>query len=71
MCYVELLRHPDNDGDLLSPDGVTAAEEFGRTSLHPPYAFFASTGAARAVQKGEGVLVTETDGVVEVAPLTR
>ena len=53
MRYVELLRHPDNDGDRLSPDGVAAAEEIGRNSLHPPYAFFASTGAARAVQTAE------------------
>ena len=53
MRYVELLRHPDNDGDSLSLDGVAAAEEIGRTSLHPPYAFFASTGAARAVQTAE------------------
>jgi phosphohistidine phosphatase SixA len=53
MRYVELLRHPDNDGDRLSADGVAAAEEIGRTSLHPPYDFFASTGAARAVQTAE------------------
>jgi phosphohistidine phosphatase SixA len=53
MRYVELLRHPDNDGDILSPDGVAAAEEIGRARLHPPYAFFASTGAARAVQTAE------------------
>jgi phosphohistidine phosphatase SixA len=53
MRYVELLRHPDNDGDSLSADGVAAAEEIGRTRLHPPYAFFASTGAARAVQTAE------------------
>jgi len=53
MRYVELLRHPDNDGDSLSLDGVAAAEEIGRTSLHPPYAFIASTGAARAVQTAE------------------
>jgi len=53
MRVVELLRHPDNDGDRLSPDGVAAAEEIGRTGLHPPYAFFASTGAARAVQTAE------------------
>ena len=33
MRYLELLRHPDNDGDNLSPEGVAAAEEIGRTSL--------------------------------------
>ena len=33
--------------------GWPAAEEIGRTSLHPPYAFFATTGAVRAVQTAE------------------
>lgn len=50
MRYVELRRHTDNDGDALSPDGIAAAEEIGRTGLHPPYAAFVSTGAARTRQ---------------------
>ena len=48
MRYVELRRHTDNDGDALTPDGVAAAEAIGRERLHPPYAAFVSTGAARA-----------------------
>ncbi len=48
MRYVELRRHTDNDGDALTPDGIAAAEAIGRDRLHPPYAAFASTGAARA-----------------------
>ena len=48
MRYVELRRHTDNDGDALTADGVAAAEAIGRDRLHPPYAAFVSTGAARA-----------------------
>ncbi len=50
MRYVELRRHTDNDGDCLTPAGVTDAEMIGRDRLHPPYAAFVSTGAARATQ---------------------
>ena len=50
MRYVELRRHSDNDGDRLTPQGVTDAEMIGRDRLHPPYAAFVSTGAARATQ---------------------
>jgi len=50
MRYVELRRHTDNDGDALTPAGVAAAEAIGRDRLHPPYAAFVSTGAARATQ---------------------
>ena len=39
MRYVELLRHTDNDGDRLTPQGVRDAEEIGRR-LHPPYAAY-------------------------------
>jgi hypothetical protein len=46
--YIELRRHTDSDGDALTPDGVAAAEAIGRDRLHPPYAAFVSTGAARA-----------------------
>ncbi|HEX7189849.1 MAG TPA: hypothetical protein VF423_16695 [Actinomycetes bacterium] len=53
MRYVEIRRHTDNDGDQLSSDGIAAAEEIGRTALHPPYALFVSTGAARANQMVE------------------
>jgi broad specificity phosphatase PhoE len=47
---VELRRHTDNDGDALSEQGVRDAESIGRQGLHPPYAAFVSTGAARATQ---------------------
>jgi phosphohistidine phosphatase SixA len=50
MRYVELRRHTDNDGDRLTPQGVADAEVIGRDGLHPPYAAFVSTGAARATQ---------------------
>jgi hypothetical protein len=50
MRYVELRRHTDNEGDRLTPRGVTDAEMIGREELHPPYAAFVFTGAARATQ---------------------
>jgi phosphohistidine phosphatase SixA len=50
MRYVELRRHTDNDGDRLTPRGVADAEAAGRHGMHPPYAAFVSTGAARATQ---------------------
>jgi phosphohistidine phosphatase SixA len=50
MRYVELRRHTDNDGDRLTAQGVADAEAIGQEGLHPPYAAFISTGAARATQ---------------------
>ncbi|HEX9541159.1 MAG TPA: hypothetical protein VGA04_23585 [Streptosporangiaceae bacterium] len=50
MRYVELRRHTDSEGDRLTPRGVAEAEMIGRDLLHPPYAAFVSTGAARATQ---------------------
>jgi phosphohistidine phosphatase SixA len=50
MRYVELYRHTDNDDDRLSDDGVATAMQIGGSKLHPPYAAFVSTGAARATQ---------------------
>jgi len=50
MRHVELRRHTDNEGDRLTPLGVADAEMIGRDRLHPPYAAFVSTGAARATQ---------------------
>jgi len=50
MRYVELRRHTDNEGDHLTPRGVADAEMIGRDGVHPPYAAFVSTGAARATQ---------------------
>ena len=50
MRYLELRRHTDNDGDRLSESGVADAEAIGRAALHPPYAAFVSSGAARATE---------------------
>jgi phosphohistidine phosphatase SixA len=47
---VELRRHTDSEGDRLTPQGVADAGMIGRDRLHPPYAAFVSTGAARATQ---------------------
>ena len=47
---MELRRHTDNDGDDLTAQGVADAEAIGREGLHPPYAAFISSGAARATQ---------------------
>src|SRR5262249_60901385 len=51
MRYVELRRHTDNEGDRLTPQGAADAEVIGRGRLHPPYAAFVSTGAARATPR--------------------
>jgi hypothetical protein len=50
MRYVELRRHTGNEGDRLTPQGAADAGVIGRDRLHPPYAAFVSTGAARATQ---------------------
>ena len=50
MRYMELRRHTDSEGDRLTPQGAADAEMIGRDRLHPPYAAFVSTGAARATQ---------------------
>jgi phosphohistidine phosphatase SixA len=47
--YVELRRHTDNDGDVLTPDGVQAAIEIG-SGLTGGYDLLVSTGAQRATQ---------------------
>jgi broad specificity phosphatase PhoE len=46
---VELRRHTDNDGDVLSADGVRSALEIG-TRLAGGYDLVVSTGAQRATQ---------------------
>jgi hypothetical protein len=47
--YVELRRHTDSDGDMLTEEGVHAALEIGR-GLTGPYALLVSSGAQRATQ---------------------
>ena len=47
--FVELRRHTDNDGDVLTPDGVAAALRVG-SGLAGGYRVAVSTGAQRATQ---------------------
>jgi broad specificity phosphatase PhoE len=47
--YVELRRHTDADGDVLTPEGVQAAIEIG-SRLTGGYDLLVSTGAQRATQ---------------------
>jgi broad specificity phosphatase PhoE len=47
--YVELRRHTDADGDVLTPEGVKAALEIG-ARLAGGYDLCVSTGAQRATQ---------------------
>src|SRR4029453_14679132 len=46
---VELRRHTDADGDILTAEGVAAALEIGER-LRGPYHLAVSTGAQRATQ---------------------
>jgi hypothetical protein len=72
MRYVEMWRHTDNDGDALTPDGISAAEAIGRDRLSPPYAAFVSTGAGRATQMLEilrGAAGQEDQPITEDAAL--
>jgi broad specificity phosphatase PhoE len=46
---IELRRHTDADGDVLTPEGVRAALEIG-ARLQGPYDLGVSTGAQRATQ---------------------
>jgi broad specificity phosphatase PhoE len=47
--FVELRRHTDNHGDVLTPDGVAAALRLG-DALAGGYRVAVSTGAQRATQ---------------------
>src|SRR5215218_3248362 len=47
--YVELRRHTDADGDVLTPEGVSAAIEIG-SHLRGGYEVLVSSGAQRALQ---------------------
>lgn len=46
---IELRRHTDNEGDVLTPEGKRAALEIGRGLTHD-YALMVSSGAQRATQ---------------------
>lgn len=64
---IELRRHTDNDGDVLTSDGVAHAVEIG-TGLRGGYRLAAASPAARAVQTVAcflaGLGETVPDGVV-------
>ena len=47
--YLELRRHTDSDGDVLSEEGIRGALEIGRR-LSGPYSLLVSSGAQRATQ---------------------
>ena len=70
MRYVELRRHTDNEGDRLTPRGVADAEVIGRDGLHPPYAAFVSTGAARATQMLEILRHAAGQDATPITPVT-
>jgi phosphohistidine phosphatase SixA len=70
MRYVELRRHTDNEGDRLTPQGVADAEVIGRDGLHPPYAAFVSTGAARATQMLEILRHAAGQDATPITPVT-
>jgi hypothetical protein len=70
MRYVELRRHTDNDGDRLTPQGAADAEMIGRGRLHPPYAAFVSTGAARVTQMLEILRRAAGQDDVPITPAT-
>jgi phosphohistidine phosphatase SixA len=46
---VELRRHTDNEGDVLSDEGIASAIEIGAT-LHGDYELAVTSGAQRATQ---------------------
>ena len=70
MRYVELRRHTDNEGDRLTPQGAADAEMIGRGRLHPPYAAFVSTGAARVTQMLEILRRAAGQDDVPITPAT-
>ena len=63
---IELRRHTDNDGDVLTTEGVAKAVEIG-TGLRGGYRLAVASPAARAVQTAACLLAglgeTVTDGV--------
>lgn len=55
MKHLELRRHTDNDGDMLSRDGIAAAVAIGKR-LSKDYAAVWSSGAQRATQTAACIL---------------
>lgn len=69
---IVLVRHTDNDGDVLTPQGVADAVAIGR-SLDGPFTVGASSGAQRATQTVGcllgGLGQTVPEGVVVIEAL--
>lgn len=65
---IELRRHTDNDGDRLSPEGITAALALGRHLATTTFHVVVSSGAQRATQTAANILAggghAVTGGVV-------
>lgn len=67
---VELRRHTDNDGDVLSEKGIAAAVKIGQV-LTSSYRLIVSSGAQRATQAAACLLAgmgRRVDGGVRVDP---
>lgn len=62
MKEIELWRHTDNDGDVLSAEGLEHALEIGR-GLRGGYEVVVSTGAQRATQTAACFLAAGCAGV--------
>ena len=57
---LEIRRHTDNDGDVLTPDGISNAVKLGQ-NLTGAFRLVVSTGAQRATQTAACILAgTET-----------
>ncbi|MGH2753385.1 MAG: histidine phosphatase family protein [Actinomycetota bacterium] len=70
---VELRRHTDNDGDVLSEEGIAAAVKIGE-ALSSRYRLIVSSGAQRATQAAACLLAgmgRRVDGGVRVDPRFR
>lgn len=53
---VEIRRHTDNDGDVLTDDGIEAALALGAHLADVEYAIVVSTGAQRATQTAANIV---------------
>lgn len=62
MRTIELRRHTDNDGDVLTPDGIAAALRIG-ADLDGSYEVVVSTGAQRATQTAACFLAAGCGGI--------
>lgn len=60
---IEVRRHTDNDGDVLTQEGVEAALALGRQLVGLHYALVVSSGAQRATQTAANVLAGAGLGV--------